>query len=190
LKLSQPQETPQGIRKIGSGAIWKADPLEPPVIPAKAGIQSDDSTFPKACGLDSRFRGNDCIQFSLTSLLNDPLFHVFWLSTHSFMAFFVSFRATFRFVFWTLLLIPKDLLGSFRLNSIFFAFFTNSLPPAGRFHTHPRALSSGHVHRLTEIGYRIPVRVSSGKCRIQDSGFRAQKLPSARGGRASVILLR
>ncbi len=37
------------------------DPIEPPVIPAKAGIQSDDSTFPKACGVDSRFRGNDCL---------------------------------------------------------------------------------------------------------------------------------
>ena len=35
------------------------DQLEPPVIPAKAGIQSDDSTFPKVCGVDSRFRGND-----------------------------------------------------------------------------------------------------------------------------------
>jgi hypothetical protein len=34
--------------------------IEPPVIPAKAGIQSDDSTFPKVCGVDSRFRGNDC----------------------------------------------------------------------------------------------------------------------------------
>jgi hypothetical protein len=77
LKLSQPQETPQGIRKNGNGVIWNADPLEPPVIPAKAGIQSDHSTFPKACGVDSRFRGNDCIQFSLTSLIKDLLFHVF-----------------------------------------------------------------------------------------------------------------
>ena len=45
---------------LGSGVIWNGDPLEPPVIPAKAGIQSEDSTFPKACGVDSRFRGNDC----------------------------------------------------------------------------------------------------------------------------------
>jgi hypothetical protein len=33
--------------------------LRDPVIPAKAGIQSDDSTFLKGCGVDSRFRGND-----------------------------------------------------------------------------------------------------------------------------------
>jgi hypothetical protein len=43
---------------------WNGDPLEPPalqaaVIPAKAGIQSDDSTFPEVSGVDSRFRGND-----------------------------------------------------------------------------------------------------------------------------------
>jgi hypothetical protein len=42
------------------GVIWNGDPLDPPVIPAEAGIQSDDSTFPKICGVDSRFRGNDC----------------------------------------------------------------------------------------------------------------------------------
>ena len=29
------------------------------VIPAKAGIQSVDSVFPKVCRVDSRFRGND-----------------------------------------------------------------------------------------------------------------------------------
>ena len=29
------------------------------VIPAKAGIQSADSAFPKGCTVDSRFRGND-----------------------------------------------------------------------------------------------------------------------------------
>jgi hypothetical protein len=37
-----------------------------PVIPAKAGIQSDDRTFPKVCGVDSRFRGNDEVGFSLS----------------------------------------------------------------------------------------------------------------------------
>jgi hypothetical protein len=54
-------EEPPGFDVIRNG-----DPLEPPVIPAKApvilakaGIQSDDSTFPKVCGVDSRFRGND-----------------------------------------------------------------------------------------------------------------------------------
>ena len=35
-------------------------PCETPVIPAKAGIQSVHSTFPKVRGVDSRFRGNDC----------------------------------------------------------------------------------------------------------------------------------
>jgi hypothetical protein len=35
-------------------------PFETPVIPAKAGIQSADSAFPKVCRVDSRFRGNDC----------------------------------------------------------------------------------------------------------------------------------
>ncbi len=34
--------------------------FEAPVIPAKAGIQSVGRAFPKACGVDSRFRGNDC----------------------------------------------------------------------------------------------------------------------------------
>jgi hypothetical protein len=34
--------------------------LETPVIPAKAGIQSVDSAPAKVCGVDSRFRGNDC----------------------------------------------------------------------------------------------------------------------------------
>ena len=48
-----------GKWELGAGVIWNGDPLEPPVIPAKAGIQSDDSTFPKVCGVDSRFRGND-----------------------------------------------------------------------------------------------------------------------------------
>ena len=33
--------------------------LQAAVIPAKAGIQSVGSSFPKACGVDSRFRGND-----------------------------------------------------------------------------------------------------------------------------------
>ena len=42
-----------------AGVIWNRDPLKPPVIPAKAGIQSDDSTFPKVCRVDYRFRGND-----------------------------------------------------------------------------------------------------------------------------------
>jgi len=44
----------------GSGVIWNIIPYETPVIPAKAGIQSVDSAFPKVCGVDSRLRGNDC----------------------------------------------------------------------------------------------------------------------------------
>jgi len=50
-----------------AGVIWNVIPYETPVIPAKAGIQSVDSAFPKVCGVDSRpsassgqaFRGND-----------------------------------------------------------------------------------------------------------------------------------
>jgi hypothetical protein len=44
---------------LGAGVFWHGDPLEPPVIPAKAGIQPDDSTFAKICRVDSRCRGND-----------------------------------------------------------------------------------------------------------------------------------
>jgi hypothetical protein len=54
----------QYYEMLGAGANWNGDPLEPPVIPAKApvipakaGIQSDDSTFPKACGVDSSRHG-------------------------------------------------------------------------------------------------------------------------------------
>jgi hypothetical protein len=45
----------------GSGVdvIWDAIPFETPVVPAKAGIQFVGNAFPKVCGLDSRFRGND-----------------------------------------------------------------------------------------------------------------------------------
>jgi hypothetical protein len=41
----------------GARVIWHRDPLEPPVIPAKAGIQSGDRTFPKVCRVDSAFAG-------------------------------------------------------------------------------------------------------------------------------------
>ena len=44
----------------GIGVIWNGIPYETPVIPAKAGIQSVNSAFPRVCGVDSRFRGNDC----------------------------------------------------------------------------------------------------------------------------------
>ena len=44
----------------GMGVIWNGNPLNPPVIPAKAGSQSDYSSLPKPCGVDSRFSGNDC----------------------------------------------------------------------------------------------------------------------------------
>jgi hypothetical protein len=48
------------LRRSPAPRCWchlEWDPLEPPVIPAKAGIQSDDSTFPKACGVDSSRHG-------------------------------------------------------------------------------------------------------------------------------------
>ena len=43
-----------------SGVIWNRIAFEAPVIPGKAGIQSVGGAFPMACGVDSRFRGNDC----------------------------------------------------------------------------------------------------------------------------------
>jgi|GEM_PF-2449662 hypothetical protein len=101
------------------------------------------------------------------------------------MAFFVSFRATVSFVFWKLLLILKDLLGSFRLNSIFFAFLANSTPPAGRSQTHPRALSSGHPHRSTKIGYHITVLVSSAKMQRKNAGARMKELLALLSGPAA-----
>ena len=48
------------FRPEGAGVIWDGILFEAPVIPAKAGIQSVDSAFLKVCGVDSRFRGNDC----------------------------------------------------------------------------------------------------------------------------------
>jgi hypothetical protein len=65
----------------GIRVTWNGDPLEPPVIPAKAGIQSDDSTFPKVCGVDSRpsassgqaFRGNDCAPNDTSTRMLDSL---------------------------------------------------------------------------------------------------------------------
>jgi len=56
--------------KEGSGVIWRGVRFETPVIPAKAGIQSVDSASPKVCGVDSRFRGNDC-DFQRPGLAND-----------------------------------------------------------------------------------------------------------------------
>jgi hypothetical protein len=44
----------------GAGVIWNAIPFETLVISANAGIQSVGGAFPMACGVDSRFRGNDC----------------------------------------------------------------------------------------------------------------------------------
>jgi hypothetical protein len=44
----------------GAGVIWNAISFEILVIPAKAGIQFVVDAFPMTCGVDSRFRGNDC----------------------------------------------------------------------------------------------------------------------------------
>jgi hypothetical protein len=59
-----PSSTPgpqlTGLRGFSVGLIWERIPFETLVIPAKAGIQSVDSAFPKVCRVDSRFRGNDC----------------------------------------------------------------------------------------------------------------------------------
>ena len=43
--------------QVGADVIRNGDPLEPPVIPAKAGIQSDDSTFPKLAEWIPAFAG-------------------------------------------------------------------------------------------------------------------------------------
>ena len=43
-----------------AGVIWNGIQFETLVIPAKAGIHPVGGAFPMACGVDSRFRGNDC----------------------------------------------------------------------------------------------------------------------------------
>src|SRR5271157_4072277 len=48
------------VTVAADSVIWNIIPNQTPVIPAKAGIQSVDSAFPKGCRVDSRFRGNDC----------------------------------------------------------------------------------------------------------------------------------
>jgi hypothetical protein len=54
----------------GSGVIGRRIHFETPVIPAKAGIQSVNSASPKAGGVDSHFRGNDC-DFQCPGLANE-----------------------------------------------------------------------------------------------------------------------
>jgi hypothetical protein len=44
----------------GPCVIWNDIPCKTPVIPAKAGSQPVHSMFAEVCGMDSRFRGNDC----------------------------------------------------------------------------------------------------------------------------------
>jgi hypothetical protein len=44
---------------VSTGLICGQLALQASVIPAKAGVQSVDSAFPKVCRMDSRFRGND-----------------------------------------------------------------------------------------------------------------------------------
>jgi hypothetical protein len=44
---------------LGTVFICNGIPFESPVIPAKAGIQFVNGAHPKACRVDSRFRGND-----------------------------------------------------------------------------------------------------------------------------------
>jgi hypothetical protein len=45
--------------RSGVGVVRDGIPFEPPVIPAKAAIQSVASAFPRVGEVDSRFRGND-----------------------------------------------------------------------------------------------------------------------------------
>jgi hypothetical protein len=67
-KLFRPLDNPKIFRepsleiidhRRGTRRQWALLRANEPVIPAKAGIQSDDSAFPKVRGVDSRFRGND-----------------------------------------------------------------------------------------------------------------------------------
>ena len=69
-KLSPPRHQAIIGQFAGAAVIWNGDPLDPRVIPAKAGIQSIDSALPKVCRVDSRFRGNDC-GFERPCLAND-----------------------------------------------------------------------------------------------------------------------
>jgi len=55
-----PYNAKPDARQMRVGVIWDGMAFETPVIPAKAGIQSVDSAFPKVWEVDSRFRGNDC----------------------------------------------------------------------------------------------------------------------------------
>jgi hypothetical protein len=81
-KISTPNQAKSGT---AAGAIWNGDPLEPPVIPAKAGIQSDDNASPNVCGVDSRFRGNDYVSQMAPMLGHPSARHqpVFWRKTCS-----------------------------------------------------------------------------------------------------------
>jgi hypothetical protein len=49
----------QLVQILGGGVTCEARARQAAVIPAKAGIQSVGGAFPMACGVDSRFRGND-----------------------------------------------------------------------------------------------------------------------------------
>jgi hypothetical protein len=65
--------------------IWNIIPYETPGIPTKAGIPSVDSAFRRVCGVDSRFRGNDCAMehpclasdTTYPAVLNLTIFHQF-----------------------------------------------------------------------------------------------------------------
>ena len=56
----------QEMPAAGSGLICSWRPLAYAVIPARAGIQSLDNALPEACGVDSRFRGNDGVVSTLS----------------------------------------------------------------------------------------------------------------------------
>jgi hypothetical protein len=56
----------------GAGVIPNVIHFETPVIPAKAGIQSVDSAFPKAWAMDSRFRGNGDLHRAVSQMTPAP----------------------------------------------------------------------------------------------------------------------
>jgi len=60
-RRSLAQNAMGGASAVGTGAgvICRTSAQQRAVIPAKAGIQLARNALPKACQVDSRFRGND-----------------------------------------------------------------------------------------------------------------------------------
>ena len=59
-QLAGDRRARQSTWRAGSGVIWNGIPFHTQVIPAKAGIHSQNLRRCAVYGVDSRFRGNDC----------------------------------------------------------------------------------------------------------------------------------